>query len=205
MTPYVVGITGASGVVYGIRFVQVLTELGHDVHLVVSKAARLVMEEKLGFSPKNLADGEAFRTFFESSHLQRMALHANEDLAAPIASGSFPTRGMVIIPCSTGTLGCVAGGISTNLIQRAAECTLKEGRRLVIVPRETPVSAIQLENMLKLARLGVRVLPANPAFYAGAKTIQDLVDFVVGKTLDALEIPHGVYPRWTGRTVPTAA
>ena len=201
MKPYVVGVTGASGVLYGIRFVQVLTELGYDTALVISKSARLVIQEELGITLPSLVDKEEFKVFFEPQLLERISLYSNDDFTAPIASGSYPTQGMVIIPASAGTLGCVANGISHHLIHRAAECTLKEGRRLVVVPRETPLSVIQLENLLKLARAGVRVLPASPAFYSGAETIQDLVDFVVGKVLDALEIPHAVYPRWTGRTV----
>ncbi len=201
MKPYVVGITGASGVIYGIRFVQALTELGQEVALVISKAARLVIQEELGISLRSLVDPEELRAFLEPKGLERVSLYSNDDFTAPIASGSYPTQGMVIIPCSTGTLGSVANGFSQHLIHRAAECTLKEGRRLVIVPRETPLSVIQLENLLKLARAGVRVLPASPAFYSGAEKIQDLVDFVVGKVLDALEIAHGVYPRWVGKTL----
>ena len=240
MKPYIVGITGASGVVYGIRFVQVLAELGYEIALVISKAGWLVIQEELripnktslrasqgnnggrsnpGFeiasspaAPRNdEAKGvllgalnplkECLEPFFESKLLERISLYSNDDFTAPIASGSYPTQGMVIIPCSTGTLGCMANGVSQHLIHRAAECTLKERRCLVVVPRETPMSVIQLENLLKLARAGVRVLPASPAFYSGARTIQDLVDFVVGKVLDALEIPHAVYPRWTGKTV----
>lgn len=199
MRPYVVGITGASGALYGIRFVQVLAELGHDVALVVSDAARLVIREELGVSLASLTDKEAFRAFFGPSVLARLTLYSNQDFTAPIASGSYPTQGMVVIPCSTGTLGHVASGSIVNLIHRAAECHLKEARPLVMVPRETPLSAIQLENLLKLARLGVRVLPASPAFYAGAQTIQDLIDFIVGKVLDSLGISHVLYPRWTGK------
>ena len=204
MRPYIVGITGASGVLYGIRFVQILAELGQEIALVISKAARLVIQEELNVSLRSLVDKEELKVFFEPKLLERISLYSNEDFTAPIASGSYPTQGMVIIPCSTGTLGCVANGISSHLIHRAAECTLKEGRRLVVVPRESPLSVIQLENLLKLARVGVRVLPASPAFYSGAETIQDLVDFVVGKVLDSLEISHAVYPRWTGRTVPVS-
>jgi len=203
MKPYVVGITGASGVIYGIRFVQALTELGQEVALVISKAARLVIQEELGISLRSLTDLDAFQSFFPSEVLKHLTLYSNKDFSAPIASGSYPTQGMVIIPCSTGTLGHIASGATVNLIHRAAECTLKEGRRLVVVPREAPLSAIHLENLLKLARLGVRVVPASPAFYSGAQTIQDLVDFVVGKVLDSLEIPHTLYPRWTGKTVST--
>src|SRR3989338_4431192 len=200
MKPYVVGITGASGAVYGIRFVQILAELGHDLALVVSDAARLVIQEELQVALGNLTDKESFRDFFEPHILDRITLYSSKDFTAPIASGSYPTQGMVIIPSSTGTLGHVASGAIVNLIHRAAECHLKEGRRLVVVPRETPLSVLQLENMLKLARAGVRVIPASPAFYSGARTIQDLVDFVVGKVLDSLEISHAVYPRWTGKT-----
>lgn len=210
MKPYVVGMTGASGAVYGVRFVQVLAELGHEIALVISKAAWLVIQEELhpltpSLSPQG-GEGrvrggsrQSLEPLFESKVLERITLYSNKDFTAPLASGSYPTQGMVIIPCSAGTLGCVANGVSSHLIHRAAECTLKEGRRLVVVPRETPLSVIQLENLLKLARSGVRVLPASPAFYSGAQTIQDLVDFVVGKVLDVLEISHAVYPRWTGK------
>ena len=199
MKPYVVGITGASGAIYGVRFVQVLTELGQDVALVVSDAARLVIQEELGITIGNAAEKDSFRDLFGPESLERVTPYSHRDFTAPLASGSYPTQGMIVIPCSTGTLGHLASGAVTTLVHRAAECTLKEGRRLVIVPRETPLSAIQLENLLKLARLGVRVVPASPAFYSGAQTIQDLVDFVVGKVLDSLDIPHALFPRWTGK------
>ena len=201
MKPYVVGMTGASGAIYGLRFVQVLAELGFDIALVVSDAARLVIQEELGVTLAGLTEKKSFESFFGPQHLDRITLYSNRDFTAPIASGSYPTQGMVIIPASSGTLGHIASGAVTHLIHRAAECALKEGRRLVVVPRETPLSLIQIENLLKLARAGARVLPANPAFYSGAQSIQDLVDFVVGKVLDSLEISHAVYPRWTGRTV----
>lgn len=203
MRPYIVGITGASGAIYGIRLVQVLAELEYDVALVISKAARLVIQEEQGVTLRSLVDKDDLKALFELHVLDKISLYSNGDFTAPIASGSCSTHGMVIIPCSTGTLSSVASGLSVNLIHRAAECTLKEGRRLVLIPRETPLSAIQLENMLKLARLGVRILPANPGFYSGAQTIRDLVDFVVAKTLDSLEIPHTLYPRWSGKKIPT--
>ncbi len=200
MKPYVVGVTGASGAIYGIRFVQILAELGYDMALVISDAGRLVIQEELRVSLSSLTDKKAFSSLFEASVLGRVTLYSHKDLTAPIASGSYPTQGMVVIPASTGTFGHLAAGTSVNLIHRAGECTIKEGRRLVIVPREAPLSSIHLENLLKLARLGVRVIPASPGFYSGAETIQDLVDFVVGKVLDSLEISHAVYPRWTGKT-----
>ena len=121
-----------------------------------------------------------------------------KDFTAPIASGSYPTQGMIVIPCSMGTLGAIAAGVSQNLIHRAADCTLKEGRKLVMVPRETPLNAIHLENMLKLSRLGVRIVPAMPGFYSGAKSLEDMIDFMVGKVLDQFEFEHALYPRWVG-------
>ena len=127
------------------------------------------------------------------------SIHDFHDFTAPVASGSYPTEGMVIIPCSMGTLGAVASGLSQNLIHRAADCTLKEGRKLILVPREMPLSAIHLENMLKLSRLGVKIVPPMPAFYSGQQKISDLVDFVVGKVLDQMGVTHALYPRWVGK------
>lgn len=198
MKPVVVGITGASGTIYGIRLVQTLLESGREVHLVISEPARLVIKEEQGIVLKSLTRREHLEELFGSYPQARLSAFSFKDFTAPIASGSYPVEGMVIVPCSMGTLGAVASGLSQNLIHRAADCVLKEGRRLVIVPRETPLSAIHLENMLKLAKLGVRVVPAMPAFYSGAKTLNEMVDFQVGKILDQLEIPHALYPRWTG-------
>jgi 4-hydroxy-3-polyprenylbenzoate decarboxylase len=197
MSPYVIAITGASGAVYGIRLVKVLSELGYPLELVVSKAARLVIRQETGFSPQgdSLVD---FSTLFEINFNQYSHLHNPDDLTAPIASGSYPTQGMVIVPCSMGALGAIASGTSNNLIHRAADCTLKEGRKLVLVPRETPLSAIHLENMLKLSRMGAAIVPAMPAFYSGMKNLDEMIDFIVGKVLDQMGIPHSLYPRWTG-------
>lgn len=202
MHPFIVGWTGASGILYGVRLVEVLTALGHRVELVVSDAARLVLREEQGLSLKSLNQPESFSALFEPQTLERVVFHSHKDFTAPIASGSYPVSGMVIIPCSMGTLGAVASGISQNLIHRAADCCMKEGRKLAIVPRETPLNAIHLENMLKLARLGVSIVPAAPGFYSGAARIEDLVDFMVGKVLDQFGIPHALYPRWTGRLRP---
>lgn len=199
MKPYIVAFTGASGICYGVRLVQVLTELGHPVELVISESARLVIREEEECLLKSFTAKEDLEKLLGSS--KNIRAYSPRDFAAPIASGSYPTQGMIIVPCSMGTLGAIASGISQNLIHRAADCVLKEGRRLVLVPRETPLNAIHLENMLKLSRLGVRIVPAMPAFYSGAKTIRELVDFIVGKVLDQLEIVHGLYPRWTGPLV----
>lgn len=196
--PYIVAITGASGAIYGLRFVRAITELGHPIALTVSEPARLVMREELGMATPPLNHPDFLARLFDAGTRALISYYPKDDLTAPIASGSYPTKGMVIIPSSTTTFARIANGISQSLVERAAECMIKEGRRLVIVPRETPLSAIHLENLLKLARLGVRVVPAAPAFYAGAQRIEDLVDFVIGKVLDQLEIPHAMYRRWTG-------
>ncbi len=190
MKPYIVAITGASGAVYGVRLLQVLAEAGIPVELVISDTAKIVMKEELGCQAPLLQTIKVPGTFIH--------LHDFHDFTAPIASGSYPTEGMVIAPCSMGTLGAIASGLSQNLIHRAADCTIKEGRKLVLVPRETPLSAIHLENMLKLSRLGVKIVPPMPAFYSGQQKISDLVDFVVGKILDQMGIPHMLYPRWVG-------
>ena len=196
--PFVVAITGASGAIYGIRFVRAMAELEKSVALTISEAARIVIREELGIVISDLKDLRFLDQLFGKDASSQIAYYHYQDLAAPIASGSYPTQGMVIIPSSTTSFSRIANGISETLVERAAECTIKEGRRLVIVPRETPFSALHLEHLLKLARVGVRVVPAIPAFYAGVQTVMDLVDFVIGKVLDQLEIQHALYRRWTG-------
>lgn len=200
MKPMIVGLTGASGVIYGVRLVRELLESSRKVFLVVSEPAQLVLQEELRVSFRSERDIKKFFPSLNADQTARLEIFSPKDFTAPIASGSFPVEGMVIIPCSMGTLGAVAGGISQNLIHRAADCIIKEGKRLVLVPRETPLNAIHLENMLKLARLGVRMVPAMPAFYTGAYNFEGMVDFIVGKVLDQLELPHSLYARWTGRT-----
>ncbi len=196
--PLVVAITGASGSIYGLRFVRAVTELGYSIALTISESAVLVMREELGIEIASLKNSDFLVSLFPQETLDRIAYYPYHQMTAPIASGSYPTQGMVIIPSSTASFARIANGISQSLIERAAECTIKEGRKLVIVPRETPLSAIHLENLLKLARLGVRIVPAIPAFYSGAQTIEELVDFVIGKVLDQFEVTHTLYPRWTG-------
>ncbi len=195
--PLVVAITGASGSIYGLRLVKAVTELGHPITLTMSHAAGLVLNEEHGIKV-NVKDSSCVSALFSPELVPLISYYPEHEMTAPIASGSFPTKGMVIVPTSTTCFAKVANGISEGLIERAAECMIKEGRRLVVVPRETPLSAIHLENLLKLARLGVRVVPAIPAFYAGAQKMEELVDFVVGKILDQLEIPHALYRRWVG-------
>ncbi len=201
--------TGASGAIYGVRLLEVLAEQKIPVELVISDTAKIVMKEEMGidYSPMsfphvlsgNPCPGSPIKAFGDDKK-GTIRIHDFHDFTASIASGSYPVEGMVVIPCSMGTLGAIASGLSQNLIHRAADCTIKEGRKLILVPRETPLSAIHLENMLKLSRLGVRIVPPMPAFYAGQKSIQDLVDFVVGKILDQMGISHMLYPRWVGKT-----
>lgn len=190
MKSFIVAITGASGVIYGIRLLEALTEQKISVELVISDTAKIVMKEELGGQAPFFIEKKGPDPF--------ISMHDFHDFTAPIASGSYPAEGMVIVPCSMGTLGAIASGLSQNLIHRAADCTIKEGRKLILVPREMPLSAIHLENMLKLSRLGVKIVPPMPAFYSGQQKISDLVDFVVGKILDQMGVQHMLYPRWIG-------
>ena len=204
MNPMIVAVTGASGVRYGVRLVQVLGGLKVRVALILSENARLVIREEMGITLKSLTRPEELGLLFGELPQDLVQAYSVKDFTAPLASGSYPTQGMIIIPCSMGTLGAIASGMSQNLIHRAADCVLKEGRKLVLVPRETPLNAIHLENMLKLSRLGVSIVPAMPGFYSGIQTLDEMVDFVAGKALDQFQIAHGLYPRWTGPVPQTA-
>ncbi len=183
--PLIVGITGASGAPYARRLLHVLAAEDVPLHVVASPAGKLVYSLEIGRPlEKDLPD--------------RAVLHDERDLAAPIASGSFPARGMVIVPCTMGTLAAVAHGISGNLLHRAADVCLKERRRLVVVPRETPLHRIHLENMLAVTDAGGIVLPAMPGFYHRPRTVDELVDFVVARVLDQFGIAQNLIPPWTG-------
>jgi 4-hydroxy-3-polyprenylbenzoate decarboxylase len=177
----IVAITGASGVIYGKRLLEELRERNIEVHLVVSGAAEKVAASELG-----TVNWAALVTH----------IYKPDDLVAPIASGSFKVDGMVIVPTSMKTIGALASGYCDDLISRAADVQLKEGRRLIVVPRETPLHMIHLRNMAKLSRMGVTVVPAMPGFYHGPKTVGDLVDFMVGKILDQLGVEHALYRCW---------
>lgn len=196
--PYVVGMTGSSGVIYGLRLVRALAETGHDIALTVTDAARIVMREELGIETVPLEQPDFPSALFSPDVLERVRYFHYKDLLAPISSGSFATAGMIVMPCSVSTLSQIANGASQNLLERAADVTIKERRRLILVPRETPFSAIHLENMLKLARLGADIVPANPGFYARPQRIDDLINFVVGKVLDLLGIETEIFNRWKG-------
>lgn len=190
---WIIGITGASGAIYGVTLVKFMLQQGYRVHLIITDAGWRVLKEELGFDASKRQ--ETLQKHFGGLS-GGYEYHPLQDIGASIASGSFQTEGMVIIPCSMGTLSAISHGLSDNLLERAADVMLKEGRRLLLVPRETPLHAIHLENMLKLARLGVNLIPAMPAFYYGPQSMEDMVNFLVGKVLDSMRIEHSLYRRW---------
>ena len=203
MSVFAVGITGGSGAPYALRLLQVLLAGGHEVHVCISAAGETILQVESGVKlGKTLREKAAvLATAVETEHPTRLRLFEPGNLAAPISSGSFPCAGMAIVPCSTGTLGRIANGISSNLIERAADVMLKERRRLVVVPRETPLNEIHLRNMLALRQAGADILPAMPAFYHKPRNISDLVDMIVGRVLDRLGVENELFHRWgTGPT-----
>ena len=194
-----IAVTGASGAVYATRTVAALLERGVHVELIVSDYGRRLLRDELG----EQASIDRLMPFLTDKYglgvnAGTMTIHSNRDLGATIASGSHGCSGMAIVPCSMKTLAAVAHGLSRNLIERAADVMLKEQRRLVIVPRETPMSLPQLRNMVLCAEAGAMILPAMPAFYQQPKTLDDLADFMAGKILSALGFEHELYPAWTG-------
>ena len=194
MKRLVVGITGASGVIYGVRLLDILSQLNaYEIHLTISNSGMRALWEELEIR----VDLDSFK--IESllgRRSDQVVYHHESDIAAPIASGSFRTDGMIVAPCSMGTVGSIAAGISRNLIHRSADVCIKEKRKLVLLPRETPLSPIHLENMLKLSQLGVCILPAMPGFYHFPKTVDDQINFVITKALDQFGIDSGLMRRW---------
>ncbi|MFE7172319.1 UbiX family flavin prenyltransferase [Streptomyces sp. NPDC057616] len=196
-TPWVVGITGASGTPYAAAVIRALLDAGEAVDLVVSRAARLTLLDETGLTFREAqwrSDVKAFIGRDEGD----MVVWKENDFAAGPSSGSYPARGMLVVPATTASVAGIAAGLSKDLIQRAADVTLKERRPLVLVLRETPLRRVTLRQMADLADEGATVLPASPAFYAGARDVQQLVDFVAGRALDAIGVPHTLYTRWTG-------
>jgi 4-hydroxy-3-polyprenylbenzoate decarboxylase len=194
----VLAFTGASGAPYGVRLLEVLLAAGRTVHLVISPSGAEVIAQELGRTPCldrfDLADLLGDKT--DEANRGRVHYHHHGDFRAGIASGSFLTAGMVICPCSMGTAAAVAHGLSQNLIHRAADVHLKERRTLVLVPRETPLHLVQLRNLAACAEAGAVVLPAMPAFYTRPCSLQDAIDFVVGRVCDQLGVEHGLLRRW---------
>lgn len=189
MKKFIVGITGASGSIYGIRLVEELLKNNMGVYLVVTENGRKVIESEIGENPD---------TFFDrlKKSYSNLIMEDINNITSHIASGSFKTNGMIIMPCSMATLGEIAMGISKSLLGRSADVCLKERRKLIIVPRETPLNNIHLRNMLYLSEAGAEILPAMPGFYQKPETVHDMVDFIVGKVLDALEIKNNLFKKW---------
>ncbi len=209
---FVLGITGASGAAYALRLLEVLLRGGHEVHLVVSDYGRRLLADEAGVRTITLEGllpdiasstgddprGQCDRGRDVGTLSGRLVVHPNRDVGAVIASGSFLHRGMVILPCSSASLGAIASGSGSNLLTRAAMVCLKERRPLILCHRETPLSLIDIENMRTLTLAGATVCPTNPGFYLHPRRVEDLVDFIVGKTLDLLGVEHGLKTRWEG-------
>ncbi|MBI5195327.1 MAG: UbiX family flavin prenyltransferase [Nitrospirae bacterium] len=196
MKSFVVAITGASGSVYGLRVIEELLKAGHKVHLIISRTAFLIIKTETGIDFSGRTETEIEKRVQRHFSSKNIRYYGEQNLSAPVSSGSFITDGMLVVPCSMKTLSGIASGYANNLIERAADVVLKEGRRLILAPREMPFSAIHLENMLKLARLGVGIVPPIPAFYQKPKKLSDIVDFVAGKILDSSGIKHNLFKRW---------
>ena len=195
----IVGVTGASGALYAGRLLRALLVLGHTVHLVLSRYGRLLLHEELGFRP----DKESVLQFLERLYGREVLRgdlreYGFNDLASTLASGSVPVDGMVVVPCSAKTLSGIARGAAGNLIERAADVTLKERRPLVLVPRETPLNLIQLRNLATVAEAGGIIVPAMPAFYQKPRNFDDLGDFIAGRVCNLLKIEHDLFPSWPG-------
>lgn len=202
MSAYIVAVTGASGAIYAKNMLQALNKLKLDVYLTITDAGDQVIREELGWNLPDINQPsylQSFKNFLNwNDNKSQITYFDYRDIGARIASGSARTKGMIIIPCTAGTLSGVAVGASQNLVERAADIMMKEARPLIMVFRETPINQIHLRNMLTLSSAGVHIVPAAPAFYHKPQTIDDLVNFVVGKVLDLLEIEHNLFTRWQG-------
>jgi len=200
MSRYIVAISGASGSAYGVAVIKGLVGAGAEVVVTATREGLMILKEEVGFDWAGLDEADAERRIEEDLQLGRgtIAFFAEDNLHASISSGSFKTSGMVVAPCSMKTLAGIANGYANNLVERAADVCLKERRTLVLIPRETPLSAIHLENMLKLSRMGVHILAAMPGFYHKPRTIDDIVNSIAGRALDLLGVENALTPRWGG-------
>ncbi|MBK8384546.1 MAG: UbiX family flavin prenyltransferase [Candidatus Accumulibacter sp.] len=189
--------TGASGMPYGLRLLECLLAAGCRVQLLYSQVAQIVARQEIGLElPARASEARASLQQRYATLPGTLEVYGREEWFAPLASGSNPPDAMVVCPCSMGTLAAIAQGLASRLIERAADVVLKEGRKLVLVPRETPLSAIHLENMLRLSRAGAVILPPNPGFYHHPRHVEDMVDFVVARILDQLQVSHTLLQRW---------
>lgn len=193
MGRYVLGVSGASGMILALRALRALTGLGHQVELVMSQHALYTAAYELG---KDLNTPSKFVATLPPSLQENVRIHPIHDVGCAIASGSYLTDGMLIIPCSMATVGAIACGLADNVLRRAADVAFKEKRRLVIVPRETPFSTLHLENLSKLSHLGAVIVPPAPAWYLAPQSLEEVELFIVGKALDALGVSHQLYKRW---------
>ena len=200
--PLILGVSGASGLIYAVRAIKYLLQADYAIELVASKSTYMVWqsEQNIRMPVEPIGQEQFWRQQAGVETLGKLCCHAWGDVGANIASGSFRTLGMIVIPCSMSTVAKLANGLSSDLLERAADVQLKEGRKLVVVPRETPFSVIHLRNLTTLAEAGARIVPAIPAWYHNPQTIEDLVDFVVARTLDQLDIDCIPIERWQGRT-----
>lgn len=195
MKRYILAITGASGSIFGIRILKSLVKEA-EVHLIISSQSFSILHHETGIDLSARTDREVekkVRTYLKS---KKVYYYNDKNMAAPISSGSFKTSGMLVVPCSMKTLSGIANGYANTLVERAADVTIKEGRPLLLSPREMPFSVIHLENMLKLSRTGVIIAPPVPAFYHRPNDLNGIIDFVAGKVLDCLDIKHNLFNRW---------
>lgn len=197
MKTITVALTGASGMPYGLRLIECLLAADCRVQVVYTQAAQIVAKQEMDLAlTGNTGETAALLSARFNAKPDQLVVYGREEWFAPIASGTNPPDAMLICPCTMGTLAAVAAGLSANLIERAADVCLKEGRKLVIVPREAPFSTLHLENMLRLSRMGAVILPPNPGFYHHPQSVQDLVDFVVARILDQISVKHALMARW---------
>jgi len=195
--PVILALTGASGVDYALRLLQCLVAAKVPIYLMVSKAAQIVLSMETDLSvPAKSSEMEKYFTELYKAEKDQIKVYGQQQWTAPIASGSHRARSMVVCPCTTGSLASIANGNSDNLLERAADVMLKEKRQLIMVVRETPFSNIHLENMLRLSQAGATIMPANPGFYNNPKSITEIIDFMVARILDHLDIDHDIMPIW---------
>ncbi len=192
MKRYILAITGASGGILGIRLLEELVKAKAVVYTIITKQSFSIIRDEVGLDWTNDTE-KKIRQYLKTRDVSYLDEY---NLAAPISSGSFKTDAMIVCPCSMKTLSGIASGYANNLVERAADVMLKEGRPLILVPRETPFNSIHLENMLRLSRLGVRIIPPIPGFYHKPRKIEDIIDFIVGKVLDSLSVEHSLFKRW---------
>lgn len=196
MGPYIIAITGASGAIYGLRLLEWMLRERYKIYLIVTEEAKYIIREENGIPLEDDIALSICRYYGITG--EDLHYFEEDDLTAPIASGSTYTEGMIVVPCSMKVVSSIACGFASNLVERAADVVLKERRSLIIVPRETPLNSIHLRNLLTLSELGAHIIPAMPAFYHRPKTVEEIVDFVVGRILDSLKIQNDLYQRWKG-------